>query len=167
MTSSSPGYTATQIFLHWAIAALILFQLVFGENIENAWRAYRRGLEPSADATFNANVHVVVGITVLVLAAWRVALRLRRGAPPLPADDSALQRMVARVTHGALYLAILLVPVSGAVAWFGGVAAAAEAHELAKPAIIVLLVLHIAGALFQHFIAKSDVMRRMVRPAGH
>ena len=167
MATKSPpsGYTGMQILLHWLIAILILFQLIFGESIEDAWRAYSRGQEPSADAMFSANIHVYIGISVLVLAVLRLVLRIRNGAPPLPENESALQKRIASATHLILYLLIFAVPMSGMAAWFGGVAAAGEVHHLAKPVIIVFVVLHAAAALWHHFIAKTDVLVRMLRPA--
>ena len=53
---------------------------------------------------------------------------------------------------------------TGALAWFVGVGAAGEVHELAKPVIIAAVVMHTAGALWQHFYARTDVLRRMLRP---
>ncbi|MEO5759171.1 MAG: hypothetical protein ABIQ51_20155 [Mesorhizobium sp.] len=41
------GYSATQIVLHWAIAALIVLQLLLGEDIKPAYRAFSRGTEPA------------------------------------------------------------------------------------------------------------------------
>ena len=34
------------------------------------------------------------------------------------------------------------------------------------PVLLALVVLHIAGALYQRFILKTDVMTRMVKPAA-
>ncbi len=161
------GYSVAQVTLHWTIAALAIIQLFIGEDIVPAYRAFRRGTEPSADAIFDANIHVYVGIAVLVLALMRLALRLRRGVPASPAGESKAQRYLAATVHGLLYLAILGMPVTGALAWYFGVGAAGEIHELAKPVIIVAVVLHVAGSLWQHFYERTDVLVRMLRPQGH
>lgn len=156
------GYSATQIRLHWAIFLLIAFQLIFGESIADAWRAIRRGEEPGFDPLVAA--HVFVGIAILLLVVWRVVVRLRRGAPRPPEHEPAPLKIAATVTHLALYALMLLMPISGLAAWFGGVEAAGDAHETMKPIIIILVLLHIGGALYQRFILKTDVMTRMVRP---
>jgi cytochrome b561 len=158
------GYSTTQIVLHWLIAALVIFQLIFGEMIVAAWRAYRRGTEATADDLFAANVHIYVGITVLVLATWRLALRFRYGIPPEPADQGTAQKWIAKITHFVLYLVIFGMPISGLAAWFGGVLPAGEFHEIMKPVIIVFVTLHALAALWQHFVAKTDVLTRMLRP---
>ena len=93
------GYTGTQILLHWTIAALIVLQLVIGEDIKPAYRAFSRGTEPAADATLNANIHVYVGLAVLLLAIWRFAVRLRRGAPAAPPEESVLLKRIAAAAH--------------------------------------------------------------------
>ena len=99
-----------------------------------------------------------------MLVGWRLVLRLRRGAPPPPADEPAALKLAARLTHGAIYLLLLAIPVSGAVAWNTGLGAAGEAHEVLGNALFVLVLVHVAGELVQHFVLRSDVMRRMVRP---
>ncbi|WP_315923533.1 cytochrome b [Mesorhizobium sp. SP-1A] len=164
VTSSPRGYTATQIFLHWVIAALVVFQVIFGDWIKPAYRAFRRGTEAGAGELFQADVHVYVGVLVLVLAIARLALRLVHGAPAAPAGESAVQKRIAMATHLILYLIIFLMPVSGMMAWYGGIHLAGELHETAKPVIIVVVFLHAAGALFQHFVGKTDVLTRMLRP---
>jgi cytochrome b561 len=91
-------------------------------------------------------------------------LRWRNGAPAAPAGEPAFQRWAASAAHFLLYVAIFAMPVSGMVAWFGGIGDAGEIHELAKPVIIIVVALHAAGALWQHFIARTDVLRRMLKP---
>lgn len=165
MASSSPkGYTATQIFLHWAIAALVIFQLIFGDYIKPAYRALQRGTEPAEADLSQANIHVYVGIAVLALALARLAARFLHGVPAAPAGESNVQKWVASAAHVLLYLVIFLMPVSGMVAWYGGVSLAGQMHETAKPVIILVIALHAAGALWQHFVAKTDVLTRMLRP---
>ncbi|TGQ31231.1 cytochrome b/b6 domain-containing protein [Mesorhizobium sp. M00.F.Ca.ET.216.01.1.1] len=160
------GYTRTQILLHWAIAALVVLQLVIGEDIKPAYRALSRGTEPAAADMFNANVHVYAGLAVLVLAIWRLALRLQRGIPVAPSEERVLLKRIAAATHSLLYLFIFGMPITGALAWFLNLDAMGEIHELAKPVIIVVVTLHAAAALWQHFYLKSDVLVRMLRPAA-
>jgi cytochrome b561 len=155
-----------QILLHWVIAALIVLQLIIGEDIKPAYRAFSRGTEPVAGDIFNANIHVYVGLAVLVLAIWRFAVRLRDGVPAAPPDESVLLKRIAASAHLVLYLFIFGMPITGGLAWYFGFGAIGELHELAKPVIIVVVGLHAAAALWQHFYVKSDVLVRMLRPAG-
>ena len=164
MSSHPIGYTKAQIVLHWVIAALVIFQLVFGENIVPAFRAFMQGTEPASDAMLPANLHIYVGLAILVLAVLRVALRIRYGAPPPPADENVVLQYVAKLAHLVLYAVIFLMPLSGVLAWYFGLREIGELHEIGKPVIIVVVAVHAAGALWQHFVVKTDVLRRMLKP---
>ena len=158
------SYSSAQITLHWVIAAMVVFQVIMGENIGPAWQAFRDGTTPAEADLFAANVHVAVGMGVLALAIVRIALRLIHGAPPMPAGQSRLQTGIAHLVHAVLYVVIVAMPVSGAIAWFGGVELAGTVHHFAKPVIVIAVALHVVGALVQHFVKKTDVLTRMLRP---
>ncbi len=156
------GYSRTQIALHWGILVLLAAQFLFNETISDAWEKIGEG----GEAGFSPMIaqHVVTGVLILVLLIWRVALRMRRGVPEGPAEEPAILKFVARATHGLLYLLLLLMPVSGLVAWFGRVEQAAAGHEVMKVLLLVIVGLHILGALYQQYVLKSDVLGRMTRP---
>lgn len=160
------GYSHIQIVLHWLIAALVIFQWIFGEDIVPAYRAFRRGNDIAPGDMADANIHVYVGIAIFVLAILRLAIRVNRGVPAAPAGESALERWAAAGVHLVLYAIILLMPLTGAAAWFLGIHWLGEVHELGKPVILVAVLLHVAGALWQHFVRKSDVLVRMLKPSA-
>ena len=164
-TVSAPvvrGYSATQIRLHWIVVLLLVAQYVLNDFISEAWEI----VEDGGSAEFHPLVagHVALGVLVLVLALWRIALRIRRGAPPPPENEPAILKLAASATHLGLYALLILMPLSGMAARFGGVEAAAEAHEVMRALLLALIALHVVGALYQRFILKTDVMTRMVRP---
>lgn len=155
------GYTWTQIALHWGIALIILGQFLFSDGIEAAYDKVEAGAT-AATSPF-AWGHIIGGSLVLVLAIWRISIKIKRGSPELPASEGKAQKIAAHATHGLLYLCMLLVPLSGLSAWFGGVGAAAEAHEVLTTLLMVLVGLHFAAALYHRFILKSGVMERMLK----
>ncbi len=155
------GYSATQIALHWVVAGLILFQLVFGEAMSGAWDAFEDGRTP--DMTLGVWAHIVAGIAVLIFALWRLKLRASRGAPEAP-QASALLMATAKWGHWALYAVLLLTPLSGLAAWYGGLTTAAEVHGWFKPVIIVLVAGHVLATLYHQFIRKDALLMRMRRP---
>ena len=157
------GYSRTQISLHWLIAALILFQLVFGEEIGSAFDAMLESGVASYDLA--AITHILAGVGVLLFAVWRLALRFGRGVPAAPTGESAVQALLAKATHGILYVLMLAVPAVGLFAWFGGSEEAGDLHSLAKPAFIILVALHVLGALYHQFILKDGLLLRMKRAA--
>jgi len=156
------GYSATQIALHWGILLLIAAQVVFNAPMTEAWEKVQDGGVKTFDLGVMA--HIIGGLTVLGLVMWRLALRRGRGVPAAPAGEAPLLRLVAHGTHVALYGLMLLVPVSGVIAWFGNVAAAAEAHEVMKTLLIVLILLHAAAALYHQFWLKDGLLNRMRQP---
>jgi cytochrome b561 len=92
--------------LHWAMAALILFMLGLGVWMVN--------FTPDLLAQYKlTQIHKSFGFTVFVLALLRLGWRLANRAPDLPDAMPRWERRVAAGTHGALYVLILALPLSG------------------------------------------------------
>lgn len=164
MAAKSPqAYTRTQIILHWIVAIMVIFQIVVHENMVSAWRAYVRGEEIAAADQLLTAIHVWGGVAIGVFAAWRLWLRFAHSAPALPESESPLFRFIASATHVLLYALMIGLPLTGIAAWFFDFRDMAELHEIARIPLILLVVIHIAGALAQKFWFKSDVMDRMIR----
>jgi cytochrome b561 len=158
----SDRFSPTQIVLHWLVALLVLAQFLNDSAISRAFGAMMRGgAEIAASPAVVA--HIVVGVAIFAFALWRSALRLTRGAPPAVAGEPRVLRAAAKATHGLLYLLLLLLPVSGLVAWFGANGAAAGAHGALKTVLLLLVLLHVAGALYQQVVLRSGALSRMVR----
>lgn len=153
------SYSKIQIVLHWTVAALVLFQVFAHDGIAAAWTGQMDGTlvnEPTP------NAHVIAGVLIFVLVAWRLVLRLGRGVPALPADEPQALKVVAKGTHALFYVLLLAMSLSGAAAWFLGIEAPALAHSAARFVLIPLFVLHVLAALAQHFWFRTDVLRRML-----
>lgn len=157
------GYSGSQILLHWLIAALVLFQLIFGESMGEAMEEAAEGKSVSAAEQIMADAHYWVGIAILALVALRVLLMARRGAPaPLGHGWSVI---AARIVHGIFYLLLVAVPATGLLAIyvsedFG------EIHEVGKPLFIAFIVIHALGALAHHFLFRDNTLKRMLVPGA-
>lgn len=101
-------------------------------------------------------------MTIFLLALVRVGVRFSRGAPRLPDDEPLLMGLAAHFVHVALYFVILLMPVTGFVAWYWQVGLMDELHSLGENVILVIVGLHVVGAFYQHFVARTDVLARML-----
>lgn len=97
-TSAKLGYSSIQIALHWSVAALVLFQLVFGESMVAATDAAETGEALSAKDAVLASAHYGVGISVLILVALRLGLRLRSGAV-VSAERNVVLAWLAKATR--------------------------------------------------------------------
>lgn len=158
------GYSMLQILLHWAIAVLIIFQLFVNDGMQLAFGDRMDGnvVEDGAWAL----LHIAVGLAVLALAVARVVVRLMRGAPIAHDDKPALINWAGFAVHGLLYAFIFLMPITGLIAWFGASDLAAEAHEIGRLLLILLIILHVVGAFAEHFVFRNDTLLRMFRPAA-
>jgi len=158
------GYTRAQIGLHWITLLLVALQYLLHDAIAAAWEAMATG----AEVVFHPLIgqHVAVGALVAVLTFVRLGLRFSHGAPPPPASEHAALKAVAHATHWAFYALLILMPVSGAIAWFNGVAGAAQAHNVMKLALLALIALHVLAALAHQFVFKTNLMARMKTPAA-
>lgn len=171
------GYTRTAVTLHWLTAVLIVAGFAIG--------LYAVDLKLSPTKLKLYAWHKWIGVTVFALALARLAWRWRHPAPPLPAGMARWERLVAQTTHAALYVLLLVVPVTGwlmssasgvPVVYFGvwqlpdllgkdkAVADALKTvHYVLNKTLLALVVLHVGAALKHHFIDRDEVLRRMLR----
>lgn len=156
------GYSLAQIVLHWMIACLVVLQFLLADSMEDAFDA----LEDTgiAEPTLWSNLHIAGGLTIFVLMLVRLYLRMTRGTPPAPAQEPPLMQMGAQAVHWAFYAMLVLLPLSGAVAYYRQSEAAAEVHGVLKVILLVLIGLHVAGALYHRLVLRTTLLSRMTRP---
>lgn len=173
-----PRYAPAARALHWITAAIIAVVIVVG-----VWIHY---FEP-ADEPFKLrlyNVHESLGVVVFALTLARLAYRLGHPAPPLPHDTPGPIRVAAHLTHAALYVLLLVMPVLGFLAtnaWgfplkvFGALplpSPLGKDEALAKVlsalhwsgalAFVVLIAGHLGGVVHHTFIRRDGLLRRMI-----
>ncbi len=93
-------------------------------------KALRLKLEGGVAEGLVPLLHPPVGMAILVLTLVRIAVRLRNGAPDLPAGGHPLMGKAAHLDHLALYGLMVLIPASGMAEWSGGIGQAGEVHEV-------------------------------------
>ncbi|WP_176082930.1 cytochrome b/b6 domain-containing protein [Martelella sp. HB161492] len=165
MVSATPlSFSLSQRILHWAMMLLIFFNLIFSDGMEHWSRLVSSGQTATADEISSANIHAYVGIAILVLALLRLALRLSRGVPAEPEQEPPVLQLAARIAHWTFYILFILMPVSGMLAYYGGVDIAGEVHGgPLKVLLWALIVAHVAAVVVHQYWWKSDVLRRMTR----
>ncbi|RXT16970.1 cytochrome B [Rhizobium leguminosarum] len=156
------SYSLSQRLLHWAVALLIFFNLLFPDGM-NIWhRLMRRGQVPTPEQISSANIHAYVGIAILLLAVLRLGLRFTKGVPDEVAQEPAIFRLAARLAHAGLYILIFAMPLSGIAAYYFGIDPAGSFHaDVLKIILWALIAAHVAGALVHQFHWKSNVLRRI------
>ncbi len=160
---STTGYSKLQIVLHWAITILVIQQVVLHEGIVGLSEALRTDVTPTGVQWIMTRMHVLLGLLLFALAALRIWIRIKHKAPAPPEEQNPVLNLLSKLTHLMLYVVVLLMPISGSLAWFGEVEVAATGHRLAKFVLVAFVVLHVVGALYHRFIVKDNVMQRMLR----
>lgn len=170
-------YSGSQKALHWAVAALIVVTVPIGLSIVHV-------LSPGPATDFLYEAHKSIGLTILSLAVLRIVVRWRRGAPPLVPGLPRWQSAAAHGSHYALYLLIVLVPLTGWAAtsaccapvnlfwtWpvtlpVGGGMEAAEpifqVHNALALTLTAIAMIHVAAALHHHFVRRDRTLLRML-----
>lgn len=165
MAKHSAGYTPLQLSLHWLIVLLVFFQLIFGEDM-GRYNYFLRSGQDVAPLVTGYYLHVGVGIAVLVLVLFRLALRLTQGVPA-PVPGPALQVRAGEALHYLFYVMLIATPITGLLAQYVDMRTFGEIHAANKPIFILLIVLHVAAALYHHFVLKDTTLRRMMVPGTH
>lgn len=183
-------YTMVAIALHWAMAALLLFMIWLGWNMDDHEARYQ--------------LHKSVGITLLFLTLFRIGWRLVNLPPPLPGGMKPLEMRLAGLVQTLFYVLMLVLPLSGwllvsvspfqvATVLYGSLdwpnlpfleglrgdsgkllrGVIENIHSKGAWVLIVLLGLHVAGAIRHQMSPHGGVIGRMfpspnrqtVRPA--
>lgn len=156
------AFSVPQRILHWLMAVLILFNLLFSDAMTTFGELYFGDKPIPPEIMTSANVHAYVGIAILVLALTRLCLRIVTGAPPHPPQEPAFSRVVATITHWSLYAMFIIMPLAGIGAFYFKNGMAAFAHiGWMKTVLWVLICLHILGVLVHQFYWKTNILRRM------
>ncbi|MCB8837890.1 cytochrome b [Aurantimonas sp. VKM B-3413] len=168
MALSAPrtvGWSKLNITLHWLIVLFIIVQLIDHEWMVDMWRASRRGTAIDATTATWGWTHIVVGTLVLIAAAIRLWDRYRHGRPPHPEAEPNWAVWVAKITHFLIYAILIVMPIAGLIAWFAGSHDVGEIHTFFWTPLLILIGLHVLGALAHQFWFKTDVLKRIVKPA--
>lgn len=175
MTATSVSrYDPFARLLHWLVVVLLVVQYVV------AWTmpGIHRGTQPAGLITWHLEIGTAIIAVMLARIVWRI---LRR--EPDAIETTPFMRLVARLTHGLLYLLLIVQPVMGWVnasyrGWqitlFGAVPlpplsatgsqtghAMGDLHQVLAWALLGLVGLHLAGALYHRFVLRDGLLRRM------
>ncbi|SFQ08791.1 cytochrome b [Ralstonia sp. NFACC01] len=172
---SEQKYSLTMRSLHWLVVLAVLIAVVAIEIMD----FFPKG---SAERGALFMVHQTAGLSVFALMVLRLLARVGMQAPP-PVPGSPLVQLAARLTHGALYVLMVGMPVLGLLALalagkpiqpFGlnltlALAQdkslahlAKEIHESGATVVYIVVGLHAAAALWHEFILKDRLLRRMI-----
>lgn len=173
------GYTLPTIekwsglsrFFHWGSVLLLIITWVMIVQYEKS------------DSTQYIMLHKAFGVSVLFFVIARIINRFFSKAPALP-PMPIWQIAISHLTHLALYLCLLAMPIAGVlmsvyggrpVSFFGlfNIPVFVEVNrttarfyndlhtDLLWPALLILTALHVGAALFHQFVQKDNLLLRM------
>jgi len=161
---------------HWTVAIFIFVEFVLG------WTAVSLPLSP---AKLNLFVwHKSIGLLVLLIVMLRLGWRLAGPVPQPPITMPRWQQTASLADHWLQYALMLLLPFSG---WIIDSAAnipfrafwlfspprligpsklleefGKQAHLILSIGLAGVIVIHVVAALWHHFVARDNVLRRML-----
>lgn len=166
-------YPLAMRVVHWLMAALILSLLFVGLSMVTSLGAWQDTL---------LRWHKMAGLVAAAAVLLRIAIRFSARTPQLPNSVPLWQQYVAKLTHLAFYLLLLLMPLSGYLmqnaagrpltvfgvtlptlvptdlAWYGFFR---ELHAWFSMFLILLVVMHISAALYHGLIKRDGVFTSM------
>lgn len=169
-------YSKTAILLHWIIAILVVTNVVLVNMAE--------GLPREAKGIY-MDPHKAIGISILFLSLFRLFWRVGHKPPPLPDNIPTWQATLGRSVHALFYFLIIAVPLTGwmmsaarpgseGVDYFGlfmldlpgGDSKALsdfgnDGHEILTKPLVILIFLHVLGALKHQFADRLPFIQRM------
>src|SRR5262249_33843869 len=104
MSARPDRFTPLQRLLHWLMALCILAMLFIGVGMVSTVAPRHLAL---------VSIHKPLGVALLVLVLIRLVVRLRSGAPSLPADLPEPMKLAAVLSHYALYALMIAMPLIG------------------------------------------------------
>jgi len=179
VTPLDDGYGGVAKTFHWVVVVLVVVQY--------ATKWLPAGFTSLREGQLNG-WHLAVGPTILLLMLLRLAWRLTHRTPPPPNDLPRSLQLLSRATHWLFYAVLIVLPVLGWVAASGygatptllGVvplpALIAKDKSLAETigsihgalawALLVIIALHVSGALYHAVVKRDGVIGRMLPASG-
>lgn len=168
-------YSRFGMLLHWVTVGLVIALYAIG------WSMVELPKGPARGEAFA--LHKSLGMTVFLLTAVRLFWRFRSPPPPLPNTIARWQRLLATSVHHLFYVLLFLQPAMGYLSssfspypssYFGlplpdwgehrpGLNEFfTELHVAGSVALLIVIVLHVIGALSHAFKAGDRLVRRML-----
>jgi cytochrome b561 len=172
---SARSYGRTAKVLHWLVFVLVAAQFIVAITMPDIGR----GTKPDT----LINLHMSLGFTIVAVIALRWVWRMGHPVPLVTADVPLWEQTVARITHRLLYGLLFVNPFLGwanasardwdivmfgkalphlvaAQSRFGRVAG--DVHVWLAWSLLALIGLHVAAALYHHFVRHDGVLQRML-----
>ena len=177
-------YNRVAIILHWLMAILLIGMLLLGEDMMELKKDVTE--DQLAGATSLINLHINLGIAILVLSVIRIAWRIANPPPALPDTVKPWEKKLATIIYALFYVVMIGLPITG---WFALPVFLARhsqvvglnlfglmdfplapavpfktiiLHKLGSKIGLALLALHVLAALKHQFVDDTKIFSRMM-----
>ncbi len=173
--NTSTEWGSLSRWLHWLAAIGIFYLIYLGLEQSNM----ERGDAKNAVRALHGSVATVVFVLMTIRVVWRFMSQ----TPAHPENMPGWQRAISAIVHWGLYASVFLQLAAGMlvvgtggrpVPFFGLFSVPLpvsedrgahhfweEVHEFTWKIIAALLIVHVIAAIYNHFVLKNDVLRRM------
>ncbi len=177
LLSTKGAYGRVAKYLHWSLGIFVIVTWIIG--------IYAAEFLPSTSKNIGQwfLVHKSLGMLVLLLVVIKFFWRLY-DTPPPTSGKNRLINITAHTVHYLLYLNVFIQALSGwamssaagrlptffGLFTFPGLIAKnpnlastlVQIHDISAFVLLALIILHILGALFHHFILRDDTLKKML-----
>lgn len=176
LRNSETAYGRLTITLHWLMSLMVIGMVIVGFVVD--------GMEKGPDKSTLVGLHISTGVIVLVLALFRWYWTLSSKKLNPVEGITKLEKGLGHAAKWLLMLAIVIMPLSGmlmimsygksinvyglfeiapfvsksreAGGFFGSI------HGYMAWFIVIVVGIHVLGAIRHHFIKKDDTLNRML-----
>lgn len=175
-TLADGRYTLVARLFHWIIVLLVVAQFAVAWTMPEIGR----GTPPTGLIAW----HLSIGAAILAVALLRLGWRLTHKSPPPPLTLAPPMQLLSRFVHVLLYVLLALLPLMGwanasargwSVTLFGVVPlpalvakgsalgrAMGDVHGTTAIVFLVVIGLHVAGALYHALVLRDRTLQRMI-----
>ena len=173
LLNTDKHYGLISKIFHWITAAALFIQIPLG--------FYLVDLDFGEKRITIESVHVVLGLTIFYVILGRLIFKLFNSTPKLGNSIFPGQRLIAKLNHIFLYLAVFTITISGALKkLFNGerldlfffvleikdnfdlAEIFYEIHILSNYILIVLISLHIVAVIIHKLLFKENLLKRIL-----
>lgn len=162
--------------LHWLTVLLVVVQFAIAWTMPDI----HRGTAPLGLIAW----HLSIGTAILAVIVFRAGWRLTHREPPPPPSLAPALQVISRVTHVTLYGLLIALPLLGwanasargwALKLFGVIPlppiaaqgspvgqSLGDVHQTVAIALLVVVGLHVLGALYHLIIVRDRTVQRML-----
>ncbi|RJP51951.1 MAG: cytochrome b [Anaerolineaceae bacterium] len=170
-TENPKRYHPVHVVLHWLMAVMTILAIVIGMFVLNP-------IPDTAEKTSTLQIHALWGGLLALVLVARLITRFTLPRPASANTDSTFLDFVSKAVHFLLYVGVIGMVVSGLgtavqadlfAVFRGAVPFPADfmaypprlGHGFTALALLGLIGLHVAAALYHQFIKKDNLLARM------